>query len=241
MRDDTRTYHSRASTKHRYLTVAVPKVGCTTMKRALHAFEGLAPADPWWAVHDAGESLRLSAYSNADVETMLTSPDYLRFAFVRNPYERLLSAWKSKVLRPADTQYASLRAEMRVAYGYPADGEDSPVVAFGDFARFVIATAHPDGHWARQTEVLACDEIAYDVLGRFETFDDDFRDILERLDAPPEVVALAHEVTNPTEYLPPAAAYDTELAALVYDYYRDDFERFGYERDSWHTPRITAT
>jgi hypothetical protein len=234
MRDDTWTYHSRASMKHKYVTVATPKVGCTTIKRALHALEGLPPAEPWWAVHDAGDELRLSHYSKREVETMLTSPDYLRFAFVRNPYDRLLSAWKSKVLRPADTEYAPLRAEMRAAYLYPDDGvADSPVVAFGDFVRFITSTGHDDGHWARQTQLLATDEITYDVTCRFERFVFDFAGILNRLGAPADVMAIGAEVTNPTSDLPGAAAYDTELAGIVYDYYRADFDAFGYERDSW--------
>jgi hypothetical protein len=232
MRDDTFTYHSRASQRHNYLTVATPKVACTTIKRTLHALEGLPPADPWWAVHDAGEALRLSAYSERDQRRLLTAPDVARFAVVRNPYDRMLSAWKSKILRD-DAQYAPLAAEVRAAYSYPTEA----VVAFGDFVRHIVATEHPDGHWARQVDVLACDEIAYDVIARFENFVDDFAAILTRLGAPADVRALGAEVTNPTNEVPPAAAYDSEVAAVVYDYYREDFERFGYSRDSWLTPR----
>lgn len=237
MRHDTWTYHSRASARHSYLTVAVPKVGCTTLKRALHALEGLPPADPWWAVHDAGEQLRLSHYAEPDARRLMTGPEVLRFAFVRNPYDRILSAWKSKVLAPKDARYAPLRARIRAAVGYPPRGDDSPVVAFGDFVRFVATGADDDGHWARQTEVLACDEISYDVVGRFENFAADLRVVLERLGAKPGVVALADEITNPTDHVPLAAAYDSELASIVFDYYRADFDAFGYDRDSWLTPR----
>ncbi|MEY2418351.1 MAG: hypothetical protein QOG90_1031 [Actinomycetota bacterium] len=232
MRYDTWDYHSRASLKHKYVTVATPKVGCTTIKRALHAWEGLPPADPWWDVHDRGEQLRLEHYARRDVETMLSSPEFTRFAFVRNPYTRMFSAWKSKFLRD-DSSYWSLAAEVRAANGCP----DNTVIAFGDFVRYVLATRHPDAHWLSQTDVLATDRIRYDVIGRFENFVDDFRAILDRLGAPADVIALATEVTNPTDELPMAAAYDSELAALVYDYYRADFEAFGYERDSWFTPR----
>ncbi|HVT75486.1 MAG TPA: sulfotransferase family 2 domain-containing protein, partial [Acidimicrobiales bacterium] len=82
-----------------------------------------------------------------------------------------------------------------------------------------------------------CDRIAYDVVGRFENFAADFRTILLRLGVTEDVLALAGEVTNPTPDFPLAVAYDTELAKVVYDYYREDFERFGYARDSWITPR----
>ncbi|HVV38615.1 MAG TPA: sulfotransferase family protein [Acidimicrobiales bacterium] len=232
MRYDTWDYHSRASLKHRYLTVATPKVGCTTIKRTLHALEGLPPADPWWAVHDEGEELRLEHYSAAEQQQLLTSRDITRFAFVRNPYDRLLSAWKSKILRH-DSSYVPLAAEIRAACGYP----DDTVVAFGDFVRYVTTHEHPDAHWERQVVILACDRIAYDVVGRFENFAADFRTILLRLGVTEDVLALAGEVTNPTPDFPLAVAYDTELANVVYDYYREDFERFGYDADSWFTPR----
>jgi hypothetical protein len=230
--DATWSYHSRASTRHKFLTVATPKVGCTTIKRTLHAFEGLPPADPWWAVHETGDAMRLAHFSEADQQLLLTSPDVLRFAFVRNPYDRMLSAWKSKLLRN-DEQYARLADEVRAACHYPAD----TVVAFGDLVRHVAEVGPFDAHWERQVDVLAVDRISYDTIGRFETFVADFAAILTRLGAAQDVLTIAAEVTNPTSELPVAAAYDSELAGVVYDFYRDDFDAFGYDKDSWFTPR----
>jgi hypothetical protein len=228
---ETWTYHSRASTRHKYLTVATPKVGCTTIKRTLHAFEGLPPAEPWWNVHETGDELRLAHFAEADQRTLLTSPDVLRFAFVRNPYDRMLSAWKSKILRN-DDQYERLQASVRAAYSYPP----ATTVSFGDLVRHVATDGPFDAHWERQVDVLAWGRITYDEIGRFENFAADFNAILTRLDAPSDVLELAAQVTNPTSELPMAAAYDSELAAIVYDYYRDDFETFGYARDSWYQP-----
>ncbi len=239
--EDTWHYHSRVSTQHHYIAVATPKVACTTIKRALHEFEGLARTERLALDHDAGEELRLSRYSASAIADMLASPDWLKFTFVRNPYDRMLSAWKSKILAPWDTQYAPLRAAIREAFGYPGGVEDSPVVVFGDFVRYITsstdrAVTH-DGHWERQTVVGAHDVIPYDVIGRFESFRDDFAAILDRLDAPANVRELATQVTNPTVEIPMAAAYHSDIAEIVYDYYRDDFERFGYARDSWYQPK----
>ena len=230
MSDNTWDYHSRASKRHKYLTVATPKVGCTTVKRTLHAFEGLPPADPWWAVHETGDELRLAHFSKADQQMLLSSPDVLRFAFVRNPYDRFLSAWKSKILRN-DPSYEPLQVQVRERYGLPPD----VMVPFGDLARHLAEAGPPDAHWERQVDVLALDRITYDTIGRFENFSEEFNAILKRLGAPDDVLTLGVEVTNPTGELPFAAAYDSELAALVYDFYRADFETFGYERDSWFT------
>jgi hypothetical protein len=230
------TYHSRASTKFKYVTVTVPKVACSTMKRTLHALEGLGTAERLALEHQAGEGMRLSRFSSKEAAAILRDPAWLRFTFVRNPYDRLLSAWKSKILSSHDTAYAAARDTLRDRLGYPNDA----AVAFGDFVRFVVSGADPelsrDGHWERQTVVGLHDVIPYDVVGRFENFAVDFRSILAGLGAGPEILELASEVTNPTEDIPMAAAYDSELAAIVYDYYRDDFERFDYDRNSWLSP-----
>ena len=227
-------YHSRASVKHKYVTVTVPKVACSTIKRTLHVLEGLGPAERLALEHEGGEAMRLSRFSAKEAAAVLSDPTWLRFTFVRNPYDRLLSAWKSKILASYDTYYAPARQHMRDALGYPGEA----VVAFGDFVRFITSDDDPisrDGHWERQTVVGLHDLIPYDVIGRFENFGTDFRAVLERIGAPADVLAVASEVTNPTEPLPPAAAYDSQLAALVFAYYREDFERFGYDRDSWFT------
>lgn len=234
--DDVWHYHSRVSTQHRYIAVAVPKVACTTIKRTLHELEGLPRTERLVFDHEAGEQMRLARFGPKKVAGWLTSSDWFKFTFVRNPYDRLLSAWKSKILDPRDQQYAPVRDRIRHAFGYPAR-DDAPVVAFGDFVRFVTSKADPamsaDGHWERQTIVGRHDLIPYDFVGRFESFGNDLGTVLGRLAAPASVRALAEEVTNPSSDIPMAAAYDSELAAIVYDYYRDDFDAFGYERESW--------
>jgi hypothetical protein len=170
---------------------------------------------------------------------MLGADDWLRFAFVRNPYERMLSAWKSKIASTYDKQYDWLRDDIRLAYRYPdrADRRGHPMVTFRDFVRFVVETADPrvvdDGHWDLQTRVLLYDLIPYDVLGRFERFSDEFVAILHRLRAPQKVRVLASQVTNPSPRVSLAAAYDHDLADVVYRSYQADFEAFSYERDSW--------
>jgi hypothetical protein len=216
----------------------VPKAAATTVKRTLHAFEGLSPPDGVGEVHEEGFELCLSAFPTVEVVEMLNSPDWLRFAFVRDPYHRMFSAWKSKIGNNWDTQYLWLRDEIRAANHYRTRiGSPAPMVTFRDFVRYVIESDDPrvvrDAHWDLQTNVLLHDLIPYDVIGRFETFSEDFTAILWRLGAPPSVLTLANEVTNSTPQMPLAAAYDQELADLVYRYYQPDFDDFGYQRDAW--------
>jgi len=228
-------YHSRASVLHRYVAMAVPKVACSTLKLALQTYEGCAPeGDRWWEVHAGDAGPTLLAYPTEQVVEMLRSPDYLRFCFVRNPYSRLFSAWKSK-LASDDDQYAPLRAAIRDAFDYPEVGDQRVGrVAFRDAVDCVLANrAAFDDHWTPQVDVLVLDVIRYDVVGRFERFVEEFSAILTRLHAPPPVVKLASRVLNPTQPMSLAAVYDRELARRVHDHYVGDFDTFGYDADSW--------
>jgi hypothetical protein len=231
-------YHARVSLRYRYLTVATPKVACTTVKRVLQYWQGEPDAENRNKVHYTGNTLRLARFDIETVARILTDPHWFRFCFVRNPYDRIFSAWKSKIGNTWDRQYDRLRDRIRVAYEYPEPREGlQPMVFFADFVRFVTESDDRgvihDGHWERQVNVLLYDLFPYDVIGRFESFREDFVRLLRRLRAPDDVIIMAIEVTNPTAPVPLAAAYDDDLADRVYHYYRADFEAFGYDRDSW--------
>lgn len=232
------TYHSRLSMDRRYLCMTVPKVACTTVKRVLLEFEQRpVPAD-WGQIHNEALDATLASVGTDQAVEILTSPDWLRFCFVRDPYDRMFSAWKSKIGNTWDTQYAPLRDRIREARHYPEpQGGRLPMVSFRDFVDYVTGSDDPgvtrDGHWDLQTNVLLWDLIDYDVVGRFETFQQDFVAVLERLDAPQPVLTTARQVTNSTTQLPLAGAYDRELADRVFTYYEADFDAFGYARDGW--------
>ena len=216
-----------------------PKVGCSTLKLVLQALEGLPEPERWGDVHDDGpwESMQLSSFSPAQVEELLTAPDVLRFAFVRNPYARLLSGWASKIASRNPDHFVPLRELLAARYDGPAArGTRAPFAAFRDFADFVLTADDAfarDHHWAPQHELLRTDIVSYDVLGCFETFAEDLSAILRRLDAPEAVVGRASQRVNSTFTVPLTTAYDADLADRVYHHYEADFEAFGYDRDSW--------
>ena len=228
-------YHSRASVAHRYVAMTVPKVGCTTIKMALQTWEGCGPEPGRWGdVHAGWAGPTLLAYPTAQIVEMLRSPDYLRFSFVRNPYSRLVSAWKSKLARD-DPLYDQLRASIREACDYPfTDGQRAGPIAFRDAVECLLANpAAFDDHWGRQADLLVADVIGYHIVGRFEHFAQDFHDILRRLRAPAQVIDIASQVYNPTPPMALAAVYEPPLARRVYDHYIADFETFGYQQNSW--------
>ena len=230
------SYLSRVSTKRKYVYINTPKVAGTTVKLALNQLEGHPDPKVLGAIHEQGQ--RLSDFSVEENVVMLSSPDWFRFTFVRNPYDRLLSAYKSKV-GIWGREYGWLQDRIRDVYGYPSHPNGwLPVVAFRDFVHYLIEKFDEpriggDGHFSLQTTLHLEHLIQYDFVGRYEHFAEEFREVLTRLGAPEEVKDRAEEVYNPTHPIHHAIAYDRDLASPVYDHYREDFERFGYDKDSW--------
>lgn len=233
-------YGSRVSVTRNYIAFTTGKVGCSTIKYALHDLEGKPPVEGWWTIHDGDDEMSMSRFGTETVAAMINDPAVLKFCMVRNPYDRIFSAWKSKVLRRMDTQYQELRDRIRDDFHYPTGSDESPraTLAFGDFVRWIASHgADPDvvndGHWNRQVDNLWWGLFDFDVVARFENYNEDFTAILRRLDAPDEVIARGTEKFNETTTFPLSAAFDSDLAQVVYDFYSADFDAFGYPKDSW--------
>lgn len=227
-------YHSRVSTRHKYVCMTVPKVACSRIKLTLNRFEG-NPEPEHIGGHSTGP--RLSDFSTEEIAEMFLSKDWLKFCLVRNPYTRLLSAYRSQIGNIWNDEYAWVKEEAKKAHGYPENEEGTEFfVAFRDFVRYLETAplaVQNDGHFTAQANILMPDVISYDMVGRFEDFSNEFRAILKWLEAPPEITATTTEVFNPTYPLYPAVAYDPELADSEFRYYQQDFSEFVYDPRSW--------
>ena len=225
------------SQRWRYFYMAVNKAASSKIKMVLHQLEGYPlPADPFdvHARNRPGMPFvgKLSAFSASDAVEILKGSDWHRFAFVRNPYERLWSAYKNKIADLASPYIGVREAIWRAAGNRHHPAEAPP---FEAFVRYVVRLADPDrdGHWRSQTGALCLDVIDYDFLGRVEKFESDMAAVLRKLGAPGELHGGLDVVAGASARLPAATAYNAALAQLVYEAYGGDFETFGYARDSW--------
>jgi hypothetical protein len=119
-----------------------------------------------------------------------TDPRALRFSFVRNPYARLVSLWahqfRGKPLVPGLSSINSYLAWCgRVDPSLPR-GADSKI-SFAEFVRFVTATANDriDAHWTPQVIITNMPGLTLDLVGKVETFADDFSHVLDHVHASP--------------------------------------------------------
>ena len=224
--------------QHKLLYVCVPKCASTTVKAILSALNGRTDIAPQRVHNRRHSTLRSPAQiSLSAFHRLATSPAALRFAFVRNPYARLVSAWadkfRDKPLVPGDSfvdHYLAHRASFDQTLPH---GQDR-TLSFAEFVNFAIATAYRrvDAHWHSQSDLLAMPGITLDVVGKVETFSNDFMPVLEHVRAEPTVRRRVAMHMNATPHFPWQDYYSDQLAARVYRTYEPDFDLFAYPRDA---------
>ncbi|MDX1587465.1 MAG: sulfotransferase family protein [Oleiphilaceae bacterium] len=137
-----------------------------------------------------------------------------RFAVVRNPFTRTLSAYLDKVER---------RARDR-------NRESS----FHDFLQGLASgQLYSNAHWAPQSSLLLLPYGSFDFFGKVENLDQDLAFIKARILGdryqPEPVRAFTANATGAGGKL--AAYYDEHCIRLVQSLFSDDFDCFNYSRD----------
>ncbi len=141
---------------------------------------------------------------------------YFKFAFVRNPWDRLVSTWsflKGGGMNPLDRRWA-----------------EENLAQYESFENFVCeglvrAEVRSWIHFRPQADFIAAptDEIMVDFVGRYETLARDFAQVAARLGSN---ATLAWK--NSSEHAPYASYYTQRSADVVARVYERDAKMFGY-------------
>ena len=204
------------SVSHRFIFVHVNKAAGSSMKRALEQFDRQPSRSPlnklksklhlardyrkrFYPVHTYASQLQREL--PAEVYN-----DFFKFAFVRNPWDWLVSTYNYLRNTPTHRHHRRVLA----------------MKSFAEYAEFEIA------HGDRSQAAFVCKnkDVIVDFVGRFETLDDDFAIVCERLGID---VALPH--TNRTRHGDYREHYDDKLAEIVGQHWRQDIGLFGYDFD----------
>lgn len=145
---------------------------------------------------------------------------YFKFAFVRNPWDRLVSWWEM--------------IRRNVSEGRPMNGFQRYVASrartFEEFiCRCDAECRDPDGSkWIYRNQIdYLTDvegEVMVDFIGRFERLEADFGSIAQRLGL--SAVRVPH--LNPSSHPSYARYYSSELRDFVTERYARDIAFFGY-------------
>ncbi len=233
-------YSTFVSVPKRFLYFAVQKAGCTTMKELLRTVEGAPPVKfsfdaaretrRYMFVH-ARENVPLSSLIDLDDQTqkeVLESSDFFRFTFVRNPYTRLVSAWKDKVML-CEPVFQNVYLDVR--HRLP-EFHTKSLIAFGEFIDYIAN--QPDvqqweAHWRRQVDHLFFPTMNFSLVGKIEQMAEGVQRFERHLGLSQPLAAEAKNVSRSMG----ATAYTPCLADKVYSLYEGDFKLLGYDRDSW--------
>ena len=209
------------SHKHKCLFLHIPKSAGTSIENFLRDID---PAIPLKVLRKRGFSRFLNDHL-----------DYYVFSIVRNPYDRLVSAWKWGEFK--------LRNEPSCLYY-----QKSRKVYFEEYVRLLVDKDYRlfnSSCWSEYDEYHTLPQFEFfphlngghyftdkinpsfscDFIGRFETLKEDFEKICSDLFI--EKPELPHAYDSKT--FESEASWSVDLKEKVYSYYKKDFEFFGYE------------
>lgn len=230
---------SFVSVDRRYMYFEVPKAACTQMKELLRTVEGAPPIKLFdGGAWETRRDMFVHSRSNVPLPTLvelddktqrevLEAPDFLRMTVVRNPYTRLASAWRSKILlcEPAGRDiYARIKGRL-------PDLRKKSLVSFPEFVEYLANECDLrtcDGHWRRQADHAFFPALNFSLVARVERFGEGLRSFEQHLGLSQLPIADGRNVSIVGD-----APYTAELADKVYSLYRCDFEVLGYDRNSW--------
>ncbi|XP_030061897.1 carbohydrate sulfotransferase 13 [Microcaecilia unicolor] len=180
---------------HGLLYCYVPKVACTNWKRVMMVLTGQGkyrdPLQiPAHEAHIPANLRTLSEFSTPEINYRLRN--YLKFVFVREPLERLVSAYRNKFTRQYNTAFHK-RYGTKIIKRHRRNPtlkalENGNDVKFEEFLYYLVdprtQREEPfNEHWERVHSLCHPCIIHYDVIGKYETLAEDANYVLQLIGA----------------------------------------------------------
>ncbi|XP_023127576.1 carbohydrate sulfotransferase 14 [Amphiprion ocellaris] len=182
--------HILVNDEYRFLYCYVPKVACSNWKRVLKVLSGtLESVDVNIKMDHHSDLLFLSSLKPEEISYRLKH--YFKFMFVREPMERLLSAYRNKFgeIESYQKKYG-VEIIKRYRKGHAKDssitGDD---VTFAEFVRYLLDedVERMNDHWMPMYNLCQPCAVSYDFIGSQENLESDAEFVLQRIGAPPDV------------------------------------------------------
>uniref|UniRef100_G3PWV7 Carbohydrate sulfotransferase n=1 Tax=Gasterosteus aculeatus aculeatus TaxID=481459 RepID=G3PWV7_GASAC len=235
---------------HQIIYCYVPKVACTNWKRVMVVLSqslispssGKPYTDPLAVpsdlVHNSSLHLTFAKfwrhYGSLSRHLMaLKLQHYTKFLFVRDPFVRLISAFRNKFGRPNEDFYKQFGSVMLRRFAFAAGIKPT-------FQQFITYLLDPETesetvfneHWRQVYRLCHPCQVKYDFIGRLETLETDAERLLKLL----EVDRLLRFPSGPRNRTSTSwerdwfAQIPVTMRRELYELYEPDFEMFGYPK-----------
>lgn len=167
--------------RYKLLFFYTPKVACTGFKILFHRILGV-DVSTWKfeTIHrPKSNGLKyLFDYPPSIANRIIQDPTWTRAVFVRNPHEKLVSAFLEKGIA---SNFTFIRKSCcpadRMCMKWPNQG-------FADFVALVALEGCYNGHWAPQSARIDSKYLQYiNFVGNFETLEQDGKQLLQKIGA----------------------------------------------------------
>uniref|UniRef100_A0A3B3D6J9 Carbohydrate sulfotransferase n=1 Tax=Oryzias melastigma TaxID=30732 RepID=A0A3B3D6J9_ORYME len=220
----------------------VPKVACTNWKRTLLALK-----------HDEPYPNPMSfkgdwVHQRTDVYLFVLKAKlkhYTKFLFVRDPFVRLISAYRAKMLKYDQYFYdgyvrhilQSYEKQSNLPVGYKEAMEKGVHPSFHNFIQYIVDPrteryAPFEPHWRQMFRMCHPCLVEYDFVGHQETLQEDAQELLKMLKLEGEIKfpPSNKNMTSTDSVKDWFQSVPLEDRRKLYKVYEKDFQLFGYSR-----------
>ncbi|KAM9808057.1 carbohydrate sulfotransferase 8-like [Neosynchiropus ocellatus] len=222
----------------------VPKAGCSNWKRVLMVLGGRASSAqliPHDEVHYGNHLHRLDSYPYDAITDKLSS--YTKVLFVREPFERLVSAFRDKFENPNSYYHSVFGRDIISRYrpnATQAALSTGDGVSFREFVQYLLDLQRPvlmDIHWQPVSQLCSPCLLKYDFIGKFERLEEEANLLLRSIGAPAALTFPRLKDRNPLAERTSTAITRSYLNRLnaterqkLYDFYYLDYLMFNYTK-----------
>ncbi|XP_076800905.1 carbohydrate sulfotransferase 12-like [Clavelina lepadiformis] len=248
-------YFNLFSDHYKFTVCDINKCGSSSWLRAILIMDGYFTVDDQVnhrihgdeVIQMANKKARLQAKKNG-TEIKRVWNEYLNIITVRNPFQRIVSAYSDK-MRPQSKGFTYVYGPLskqinqqfkKLRYLEEDRNKDDETASFEDFVNFLLYSKEPqanDPHWRSFDQTCAPCTYEYDFIMKFETMTEDTAYLKQRLNISKEHGQIFFPVhrrrvndTKTEEYF---RKIPLALSKALYAKYKIDFELFGYPMPYW--------
>jgi len=219
------------SHKYKFIFIHIPKCAGTSIEKCLADKKTIFDWNHKAAATEDNPLPFGDLRETALAKTIKNFPDYYLFTFCRNPWERAVSTYlhsqrgEGRGIFNRHAPLGSFSDFLEEVSRYLIDGESGDLSAFEKYHLLPQFKFIPEGG-KDFFSIFMRAELTVDYIGRVESFDSDFGQILNNLKLAPRTV----KKHNSSRYLSPwESHYTPRLFDKVSKIYRSDILYFKYE------------